>query len=169
MTHAPSPWTITPVAPPTGPLPYVIRGDSYHNVIEGTHVDDRILGRNGNDMLNGHEGNDILEGGNGDDMLTGNQGADRFVIDHHDGNDIISDFTPINSPCPEGVFCIHGGFPEDRIVLWGERPGDVETILRTVTESPRGEAVIHYGDTTLTFVGIPPEDVSADWFDLVVA
>lgn len=144
----------------------VIRGDAGVNILEGTMGDDRILGLSGNDLMNGHEGDDILEGGNGEDMLTGNEGADRFVIDHHDGNDIISDFVPTNSPCPEGVFCVHGGFPEDRIVLWGEKPGDVQAILDSVTVSSRGEAVITYGETTVTFVGIPPEDVSGLWFDL---
>jgi hypothetical protein len=144
--------------------PNLTLGDAKNNSLEGGGGDDRLLGLDGNDTLLGKDGNDYIEGGNGNDTLTGGSDEDRFVIDSDDGNDIITDFIPTDSPCPPGATCVHEGVPMDRIVLWDPGGQSINQVVGSVTASPEGDAVILYGLTTVTFVGIPPEDVAGRWF-----
>ncbi|WP_210184665.1 calcium-binding protein [Rhizobium rhizogenes] len=51
---------------------------------------------NGDDILTGTYRADILRGGTGNDVLNGGQGADRYLYSLGDGNDRISDLSPVD-------------------------------------------------------------------------
>lgn len=58
---------------------------------------DTVFGMGGNDRLNGGLGSDKLYGGTGNDRLTGGAKGDAFVFAAHDGSDVITDFTDLDS------------------------------------------------------------------------
>ncbi|MDF8335010.1 hypothetical protein [Novosphingobium cyanobacteriorum] len=62
------------------------------NIFLGSEQGDRLLGGRGVDTINGAGGDDYIWGGDGIDTLTGGAGKDRFVFDHLDSIDIITDF-----------------------------------------------------------------------------
>ncbi len=51
---------------------------------------------NGDDILTGTYRADVLRGGMGNDILNGGQGADRYLYSLGDGNDRITDFSPVD-------------------------------------------------------------------------
>lgn len=149
----------------TDPAPLVPQtGDEANNALSGTTgVRDRLIGLGGDDILVGFDGRDYLEGGDGDDLLSGGgdtRGEDRFAFGRDDGNDFITDFVPQCEICIQ----IFPGPEGDRILLLDGQPGDIAAVVKGVTESPDGDAVLHYGTTTITMAGIDAERVTEEWF-----
>lgn len=70
-------------------------GDAGNDRLFGDAGNDYLDGGTKNDRLWGGDGEDVLNGGKGDDVMTGDADADVFVIS--DGNDIVTDFSPIVS------------------------------------------------------------------------
>lgn len=56
---------------------------------------DFLYGGDDNDRLWGDAGNDMLVGEKGNDTMTGGSGADRFTFSAGHGNDVITDFKPL--------------------------------------------------------------------------
>ena len=72
-----------------------IDGGTGNDLLWGGDGDDGLVGAAGNDRLNGEAGKDRLNGGKGDDVATGGSDADVFVIS--EGNDVVTDFTPVSA------------------------------------------------------------------------
>jgi hypothetical protein len=139
------------------------RGSNNSDFLLGTDDRDYLLGRGGDDILVAKGGRDYLEGGNGDDWLSGGGDSmveDRFAFDKNDGHDTITDFVPQCEIC----ILIFPGPEGDRIVLLDGEQEDIAAVTKGVTETPAGDAVLHYGETDITLAGIEASDVKADWF-----
>lgn len=70
----------------------LISGDGGRDAIEGGRGRDILSGGGGADTLEGGGGRDEIRGERGPDVLTGNGGADRFIFNHRNGRDIVTDF-----------------------------------------------------------------------------
>ncbi len=75
----------------------LIDGSNGADSILGGKGKDTLIGGKGDDTLEGGKGNDSLWGGAGDDTLYGGDGADIFVYNNGEGNDVIADFTKVDS------------------------------------------------------------------------
>ena len=74
----------------------ILAGGDGADSLNGGYGDDTLGGGIGNDILYGADGNDILAGGDGADSLYGGYGDDTYLFNLGDGQDIISDYDPIN-------------------------------------------------------------------------
>jgi len=99
--------------------------------MSGGAGDDVMYGGDGNDIMAGGTGNDTLSGGAGNDTLIGGQGGDVFVFDADSGNDVITDFNPM----------------EDSLQFEGDGGAPV-------IEFVNGNTIVTYGDTTITLLGV---------------
>jgi serralysin len=105
------------------------------------HASDTLFGDDGHDTIVGGNAADRIAGGDGDDVLTGLGDADLFAFaEHESGADTITDFE-------DGT---------DRIVLSG-------AATQTIEDGDEG-AVITFGSTTVTLVGVNAADLGADDF-----
>jgi Ca2+-binding RTX toxin-like protein len=139
------------------------KGTHQDDILTGTDGRDWLLGRGGDDILVAKGGRDYLEGGNGNDILSGDGNywdEERFAFDKDDGNDTITDFVPQCEICIQ----IFPGPEGDDIVLLGGTQEDIDAVTKGVTENPTGDAVLHYGETTITLAGIEASAVKAEWF-----
>jgi hypothetical protein len=138
-------------------------GSGKDDTLTGTEGRDRLLGLGGNDTLIAKGGRDYLEGGAGDDTLSGGGdiwGEDRFAFGKDDGHETITDFVPQCEIC----ILIFPGPEGDRLVLLDGKQEDIAAVVKGATETPAGDAVLHYGETTITLTGIEKSDIKADWF-----
>ncbi len=80
-------------------------GEGGDDTLIGGAGNDRFFGGGGNDVLEGGSGNDTIRGnagfdrligGTGDDTLTGDFNADTFIFSDGHGDDVITDFDPLN-------------------------------------------------------------------------
>lgn len=115
---------------------------------QGLSGNDTLRSSAGNDTLDGGPGEDVLVANGGNDDLTGGPDSDRdeFAFGPNDGNDIINDFTA-----------------DDQIVLLGGSADAIAGLLDDIGQSDAG-AIVKYGSTNITLVGVDPSEVSADWF-----
>jgi RTX calcium-binding nonapeptide repeat (4 copies) len=159
----------------------LIKGDDKDNILTGTKFDDRIFGYGGDDILRGGPGSDYLQGGPGSDYLQGGGGEDpgpsgpdprpdpppdpkpdggsRYAFGRDDGHDTITGFDP-GCPICDVVQ------PPDRIILLGGRPEDITALIDGAMKSERGDAILTYGDTTVTLAGVSPDVLYSDLFVL---
>jgi Ca2+-binding RTX toxin-like protein len=148
----------------TDPAPVRIqKGDAKDNTLVGDSGRDRLFGLGGDDTLVGKDSRDYLEGGDGDDRLSGGGDGmleDRFAFDRDDGRDVLTDFVPQCEICIQ----IFPGPEGDRIVLLDGKPNDIAAVTKGVTETPEGDAVLHYGETTITMAGVDADRVIEEWF-----
>jgi Ca2+-binding RTX toxin-like protein len=81
-------------------------GQGGHDVLSGGTGADTLSGGTGNDVLRGGSGNDRLFGGSGrdafygdsgNDLFSGGSAEDAFVFSFMAGDDVIADFTPIDT------------------------------------------------------------------------
>jgi hypothetical protein len=149
----------------TDPAPLVTRtGDDTNNSLAGlTGMRDRLIGLGGDDILTAFDGRDYLEGGDGDDLLSGGGdtwGEDRFAFDRDDGSDFLTDFVPQCEICIE----IFPGPEGDRLVLLDGKPKEIAAVVKGATETPEGDAVLHYAETTVTLRGIETSQIREEWF-----
>jgi VCBS repeat-containing protein len=103
--------------------------------------DDTLVGGTGKDKLNGGAGSDTLIGGDGNDRLTGGDGADIFVFGVGDGHDKITDFD----------------LDADRIMF-------EDSNNYTIDQNQAGDAVITYGNSSITLIGIDAECLNQSHF-----
>ncbi|MFH0782535.1 MAG: calcium-binding protein [Pseudomonadota bacterium] len=66
-------------------------GNNGNDLLIGGAGDDHLDGRKGNDTFIGGVGNDYLNGGN----VNGENGNDTYIFNRGDGQDLITDFSPI--------------------------------------------------------------------------
>jgi Ca2+-binding RTX toxin-like protein len=108
-----------------------------------------MFGGSGNDTLVGGGGDDKISGDAGDDSLRGGTGADTFKFAFgEDGHDTITDFN-----FGDG----------DRIELDGFG-SNVDYDSLTITKDEHGDAVVSYGDHTITLVGVNPDAIDDGYF-----
>jgi Ca2+-binding RTX toxin-like protein len=100
-----------------------------------------LVGGTGKDKLNGGAGSDTLIGGDGNDRLTGGDGADIFVFGVGDGHDKITDFD----------------LDADRIMF-------EDSNNYTIDQNQAGDAVITYGNSSITLIGIDAECLNQSHF-----
>ena len=157
---APGVSTILPGEFPPNPKT-IIKGSDYHNTLLGTEQEDTIEGNRGDDLLLGLGDRDLLIGGDGNDILTGGLDPIRndFAFDQDDGNDIITDFKPA-FPHPDCPKCIQEENPDTIQLADRDGAGGYEAIIEQATETPEGYAVVHYGETTITLIGVTPEELT---------
>jgi hypothetical protein len=139
-------------------------GDDGDNFLVGDSGRDRLFGLGGDDTLVGDDGEDYLEGGDGNDRLTGGWGTDnQFAFDKDDGLDTIAAFDAICMACtwPAGTRP-----PSDKIVLLGGTQDDIETVVGSVRVFNGNDSQFLYGDTVITMVGVPVEQVDPHLFIL---
>lgn len=122
-------------------------GNSGDNTIYSGGSDDILEGGAGNDYIVSDKaffgtpkpaGRDTLIGGPGDDYLMGGAGADLFVMRDGDGHDTVVDFD-----AAEG----------DRIDFSG-LAGLTGFSSLSVTNSEYGDAILSFGDVSLTLLGV---------------
>jgi Ca2+-binding RTX toxin-like protein len=136
----------------TIPAPdYYTFGGSGIDYQEGTTGDDLLMGGDGGDIQLGGKGDDTIVGEGGDDNQTGGTGVDWFYINTNDGHDIISDFRPEQG---------------DRIFLYWATLNDMVVAENGLTASPQGDVVAHYGETTVTLMGVPYANYADDGIGL---
>jgi Ca2+-binding RTX toxin-like protein len=144
-------------------------GDEGDNLLVGSNLSDRLLGKGGDDTLVGHIGFDYLDGGGGDDRLMGDYSdpdigpgtaSDLFVFGRLDGHDTILDFDP---RCP---VCDVELWRYDQISLLDGSQEDITAVIAAATATQDGDAVLHYGETTVTLVGVSPDALSPEMFML---
>jgi Ca2+-binding RTX toxin-like protein len=70
-----------------------LSGEEDNDTIFGGIGNDRVSGGDGDDRVNGDSGADTLNGGRGNDSLFGGSGQDNFVVNIHEGDETILDFT----------------------------------------------------------------------------
>ena len=114
-------------------------GDTLTNVenLFGSAFNDVFTGDAGDNELNGWGGVDRLDGGAGDDVLIGGAGNDRFIFSDNWDNDTITDFED-------------GG---DLIDL-RNITGVTSLADLMIANNANGDAVITFGDDTITLEGI---------------
>ncbi|EYD70880.1 calcium-binding protein [Limimaricola hongkongensis] len=123
----------------------VLIGNQRRDLLDGGSGDDRLLGNLGRDALNGGDGADTLNGGRHNDMLTGGDGADIFAFrSQKDGDDVVTDF-------------------EDGSDLFDFTRTSLEFNDLTI-ESQGDDAVIRYGDSQITLLGIDAGAIDRDDF-----
>ncbi len=66
-------------------------GDEGNNPLDGDDYKDWLEGYGGEDTLKGYGGDDTLVGGADNDTLEGGDNSDTFIINRHDGWDVICD------------------------------------------------------------------------------
>ena len=76
----------------------VIDGGYGDDSLSGGGGDDLVLGGSGADSLNGGLGNDTLDGGAGNDYLGGGAGADVYRFGRGSGQDVVSNYNPVDEP-----------------------------------------------------------------------
>ncbi|MBY6003563.1 tandem-95 repeat protein [Salipiger bermudensis] len=126
-----------------------LRGEAGDDTLDGGEDDDKVQGDEGDDSVSGGSGADRVYGGTGDDTVLGGDGddvlygdapngagggfigADIFAFDADDGTDRVFDFV-------SGV---------DRIRLDG--PAGLTPVFSF--DATRGDTVMTYGSTTVTF------------------
>ena len=114
-------------------------GDTITNVenLFGSQFNDVFTGDAGANELNGWGGVDRLNGGEGDDVLIGGAGNDRFIFSDNWDNDTITDFE-------DG-----GDLIDLRNITGVTGLGDL-----MIANNANGDAVITFGDDTITLEGI---------------
>ncbi|MGR3500645.1 MAG: calcium-binding protein [Limimaricola soesokkakensis] len=123
----------------------ILIGNQQRDTLNGGAGDDRLLGNLGRDTLDGGDGADILNGGRHNDVLTGGDGADIFAFrSQRDGDDIITDF-------------------EDGSDLLDFTRTSLEFEDLTI-ENQGDDAVISYGDSQITLLGIDAGAIDRDDF-----
>ncbi|RYE59172.1 MAG: hypothetical protein EOP48_01740, partial [Sphingobacteriales bacterium] len=80
-----------------------ISGGAGGDLIYGMDGDDLLHGDSGNDTLDGGVGNDTLMGNTGNDYVSGGLGDDIFIYNLGDGNDVIADYSGINTLKLNGI------------------------------------------------------------------
>lgn len=116
------------------------------DTISGGGAADYIEGNAGNDVIDGGGGSDKIRGGTGDDTITLGKGADRVLIEPDSGDDIILDFTEVDS-----------------IYFW---PAMGITYEDLVIEVVDGVATITWGtEDSITVHGPDAANLTADDFD----
>ena len=138
-----------------------LNGGLGNDELRGGRGLDNLRGARGDDVMIGGRGSDVLVGGTGNDILTGGEAGDFFVFDQPGGGistgiDIIADFTP----------------GEDKILIStlvnGIELGSVIEVLSRLTTDGIGGSVIDLGGgNSITLLGVPPEQLSADDFIIV--
>jgi len=141
----------------------LVEGDDNTNILCGTGGFDLIYGFAGDDILVGNGGRDYLDGGDGNDILTGGPDAephvsDNFSFDQHDGYDIITDFDP-SGPLADPSYR-----PDTIGLKDASSLNDIDSIVATVTETPLGDAVLHYGETTIVLLGVAGVEIIPEIF-----
>ncbi|WP_430464097.1 CAP domain-containing protein [Tabrizicola sp.] len=132
-------------------------GQAGHDVLNGGAGADRLVGGTGNDILRGGSGRDVLLGGAGrdvlsgdlgNDRLTGGAGADVFVFTFRAGDDVITDFTTIDTLRLNSR-------------LWGAAVTDPQDVIDNHAQILGGDVVIDLGqghsvrlDGVSTFSGL---------------
>lgn len=148
-----------------------VYGGEDDDVISGGAGDDRLNGDLGNDTIIGGDGRDIIDGSRGDDRLTGGAGDDHFIFggDHllgeyngtvysasngngyGRGDDVITDFTA-------------GAGSDDFIDLADMGVTSFTQLMADHVSEIDGNAVITFGDDTLTLEGVSSDQLHADDF-----
>ena len=121
---------------------------------------DCIYGGEGNDTVLGNEGSDWLGGDGGDDVLTGGAGADTFFFGSDGlsgiagaaGHDTITDFTAADG---------------DRIDLTAFA-GAKSLADLSLADNAEGNAVIGFGENTITLLGVSAASLDQSHFLLTV-
>ncbi len=120
-----------------------------NDLLTGADGNDTLYGDTGNDTLYGGAGSDVLWGQTGDDQMFGGAGADQFAFQAGYGADRINDWE-------NGT---------DHILIRGGATYNDFSDL-TVT-SVSGNAVVSFGGTTITLVGIGVSQIDASDFQFV--
>ncbi|RCW80816.1 beta strand repeat-containing protein [Paracoccus lutimaris] len=127
----------------------ILNAGNRNDVVIGAAGNDVLYGGTGNDTLDGGTGNDVLWGQAGNDILTGGTGADQFVFQAGYGSDQIRGWE-------------NGS---DHIVIRGGTTYDEFSDL--TIRSVGGHAVVSFGGTSITLVGVSVAQVDASDFQFV--
>jgi Ca2+-binding RTX toxin-like protein len=123
----------------------VLIGNQQGDMLFGNAGNDHLLGNLGRDTLKGGNGDDIINGGRHNDVLTGGNGADIFAFrSKKDGNDVVTDF-------------------EDGTDLFDFTRTSLSFDDLTI-ENQGDDAVISYGSSQITLLGVDAEVIDRDDF-----
>ncbi|RNF35400.1 calcium-binding protein, partial [Paracoccus methylarcula] len=122
-----------------------LSGGGGADMLFGQSGEDRLLGGYGHDKISGGVDDDRLFGENGNDTLTGGAGKDLFVFKPNDGDDVIRDFNR------------HNG--EDIDLRAVKEIENFRDLMNNHLESVNGNAVITYGDNSITLLGVDIDDI----------
>ena len=110
----------------------------------GSNFNDVFVGDANDNVLNGWNGVDRLTGGEGNDTLIGGAGNDRFIFTDNWGDDTITDFE-------DG-----GDLLDFRTVTGVDALNDL-----TIFNDANGDAVVSFGNDSITLLGIDAADITA--------
>ena len=137
-----------------------LRGNAGDDIIYGDAGQDTMYGHDGNDTIDGGAGNDLIRGNNGNDLLTGGTGNDVFYFTNENGatnkaglqfgNDIVTDFTR-----GQDVLFLEG--MGNFVNMWSH-------ISSMLSSDANGNAVINFGNSSITLVGINKDSLTISDF-----
>ena len=110
----------------------MLSGANGNDFLSGGTGNDVLRGGAGNDRLYGGSGNDTIYGDAGNDHLSGGSGTDSFVFSFSAGDDVIADFTAVDTL---------------RISrqLWGGVATDADAVVASHARIIAGDVVIDLG------------------------
>jgi Ca2+-binding RTX toxin-like protein len=168
----------------------LIEGRGGDDVLYGAGGDDTILGGDGDDYIDGGEGDNLIQAGDGDDFIglssnennpgsnTVEAGAGDDFIDGGYGNDVLWG-GPGNDTLADGgasdvfVFKDNPDEGQDTVIFfnWGDDQLDFSTFnfdswesAKAAGEQVGNDVVFDFGDTSLTLVDVPYDDLGQNNF-----
>ena len=127
----------------------MLNSGSGNDAVYGGLGNDTVYGGAGHDLIYGNDGNDRLVAQSGNDILVGGAGNDSFVFEMNGGRDRLDDWQ-------NGT---------DRMVIYGGTAYDSISDLSITSVS--GNAVVSFGGTTITLVGVSVAQLDASDFQFV--
>ena len=129
----------------------IIRGSTDDDRIDGDDGNNIIRAGTGDDKVDAKDGDDTINGGPGNDALEGDDGADIFLYEGSDeGHDTIKDFDR-----DEGDRIAFANPEETGVSSFGDL---------SVLSNDDGDAVISWGENSITLEDVDADEVSADDF-----